>query len=200
MCPKNRGGHALPKQQSAKENKRNHVQRIVRRFRLALIVPHDHQRQQKGRHLNTRCIARLAIEDQVRKDPIIQESRAKIANEGHPAIIDLKHRHESASDGEEKAKQVNEFDFGGGSNGVENKNDGDRVIALVFVDIEFELHLHGWVIKKSLSGHGGAEGVDYDDDGEDESGDHDNETARGAIDVERNENEDEGGEAKSELT
>lgn len=100
-------------------------------------------------------IARLAIEDQVRKDPIIQESRAKIANEGHPAlqligrtesnIIDLKHRHESASDGEEKAKQVNEFDFGGSSNGVEDKNDGDRVIALVFVDIEFELHLHGWL-------------------------------------------------------
>lgn len=110
----------------------------------------------------------------------------------------MKHRHESASDGDKKAKQVNEFDFGGSSNGVENKNDGDRVIALVFVDIEFELHLHGWlscireaknkenVIKKSLSGHGGAEGVDYDDDGEDESGDHDDETARGAIDVERN--------------
>lgn len=74
MCPENRlfltslprsySGHALPKQQSAEENKRNHVQRIVRRFRLplihsprfylALIVPHDHQRQQKGRNLDTR--------------------------------------------------------------------------------------------------------------------------------------------------
>lgn len=100
-------------------------------------------------------IAGLAVEDQVRKDPIIEESRAKIANERNPAlqligrtksnIINLKHRHESASDGDKKAKQVHEFDFGGSSNGVENKNDGDRVIALVFVDIEFELHLHGWL-------------------------------------------------------
>lgn len=42
------------------------------------------------------------------------------------------------------------------------------------------------VIKKCLSGHGGAECVDYDDDGEDERGDHDDKAARGAIDVQGN--------------
>ena len=44
----------------------------------------------------------------------------------------------------------------------------------------------GNVIEKSFSGHGAAKGVDYDDDGEDESGDNDDKAARGAIDVQRN--------------
>ena len=42
------------------------------------------------------------------------------------------------------------------------------------------------VVEKSLSGHSGAKCVDYDDDGEDEGGDHDDKAARGVIDVQRN--------------
>ena len=59
-------------------------------------------------------IAGIAVEDQIRIDPIIEESGAKIANERHPAlqligrtksnIIDLKHIHKSASNGVKKAK------------------------------------------------------------------------------------------------
>lgn len=100
----------------------------------------------------------MAVEHKIRKDPIIEESGEEISDEENPTlqmigrtesnVIHAKHRKESASDRRDEAEEVDKIDFGGSANGVNKKNDGDRVVALVFVHVELELDLHRWLSLK----------------------------------------------------
>ena len=93
---------------------------------------------------------------QIRKDPIVQQSGAEITNKENPTlsssvekqsknIINAKHRYKTPTDRYKKANKIYEIDFGGGSDRVDNENDRNRVVTLIFVDVILELDLHRWL-------------------------------------------------------